>query len=90
MMGSGFAETVMFRRVPLLDKLAKLDSLWESGIPAGYRAESGEYMVILKNGVHKTRTIRRVTCAGGGAQSFRRHRDQQGERIRLRKSDQEL
>ena len=57
--GIGFAVTVMFRRVPLPGKLAKLESLWENGILAGYRAQSGEYMVICDNGVYKTRTIRR-------------------------------
>ena len=35
MLGIGFAETVMFRRVPLPGKMAKLESLWEKGILAG-------------------------------------------------------
>ena len=60
MLGIGFAETVMFRRVPLPAKLAKLESLWEKGIIAGYRSQSGEHMIIGKNVVYKTGTIRRV------------------------------
>ena len=60
MLGIGFAETIMFRRVPLSGKPAKMESLGEKGIFAGYPATFGEHMVIGKNGVHKTRTIRRV------------------------------
>ena len=60
MLGIGFTETVMFRRVPLPGKMAKLKSLWEKGIIAGYRSQSGEHMIIDKNGAYRTRTIRRV------------------------------
>ena len=60
MLGIGFAETVMFRRVPLPGKMAKLESSLEKGILAGYRSQSGEHVNIGKNGVCKTRTIRRA------------------------------
>ena len=60
MLDTGIAETVMFRRVPLLGKLATLESLWEKRIAAGYRAQSGEHMIIGKIGVFKTKTIRRA------------------------------
>ena len=60
MLGIGFAETVMFRRVPLHGKLTKPESLLEKGILAGYQAQSGEYMVICDSGVYKTRTFRRI------------------------------
>ena len=40
--------------------MAKLESSLEKGVLAGYRSQSGEHMIIGKNGVCKTRTIRRV------------------------------
>ena len=59
-MGIGFAETVMFRRVPLPGKMAKLESSWKKGILAGYRSQSGEHTIIGKNGVCKKWTSRRA------------------------------
>ena len=47
-------------RPSLLGKLVNLESLWEKGILAGYRAQSGEQVTIGNYGVHKTKTIRRV------------------------------
>ena len=37
-------------QAPLPGKLAKLDSLWKRGFVANYQAQSGEHMVIDKNG----------------------------------------
>ena len=59
MLGFEFAESVHFRRVPPPGRLAKLESLWETGIVVGYRSNSGEFMVANQAGVYKTRNIRR-------------------------------
>jgi len=60
MIGFEFGEKVEFRRVPLNKRLAKLDSLWQEGIYVGYKSQSGEYMVVNKDGAYKTRTMKRI------------------------------
>ena len=59
MFGFEFGERVLFRRVPVPAKLAKLDSLWNIGVFVGYRSTTGEYMVVTSEGAWKTRTLRR-------------------------------
>ena len=59
MFGFEFGERVLFRRVPVSAKLAKLDSLWNIGVFVGYRSATGEYMVVTPEGALKTRTLRR-------------------------------
>ena len=58
MFGFEFGERVLFRRVPVSAKLAKLDSLWNIGVFVGYRSTTGEYMVVTPEGAWKTRTLR--------------------------------
>ena len=60
LLGFEFAEKVLFRRAPIGQRLAKLESLWETGVFVGYKSQSGEYMVSNKDGGFTTRTIRRV------------------------------
>ena len=59
MFGFEFGERVLFRRVPVSAKLARLDSLWNIGVFVGYRSTTGEYMVVTPEGAWKTRTLRR-------------------------------
>ena len=59
MFGFEFGERVLFRRVPVSAKLAKLDSLWNIGVFVGYRSTTGECMVVTPEGAWKTRTLRR-------------------------------
>ena len=59
MMGFEFAESVHFRRLQPPGRLAKLESLWTTGIMIGYRANTGEFMVASGDGVFKTRNLRR-------------------------------
>ena len=54
MIGTEFAETVMFRRVPTPCRF------WEEGTFIGQKTASGEYMVTNAEEVYKTRTVRRV------------------------------
>ena len=51
-----FGERVLFRRVPVSSKLAKLDSLWNVGVFVGYRST-----VVTPEGAWKTRTLHRRT-----------------------------
>ena len=57
--GSEFGERVLFRRVHVSAKLAKLDSLWNIEVFVGYRSTTGEYIVVTPEGAWKTRTLRR-------------------------------
>ena len=59
-MGIEFGEKLLFRRHPIGQRLAKMESLWVTGIFVGYRSQSGEYMIANKDGTYKTRTIKRV------------------------------
>ena len=61
MLGFEFGERVNFRRIPIAGRLAKLESLWRSGIFVGYRSIIGEYMVVNEDGAFKTRNIKRVS-----------------------------
>ena len=58
MFGFEFGERVLFRRVPVSSKLAKLVSLWNVGVFVGYRSTTGECMVVTPEGAWKTRTLR--------------------------------
>ena len=60
MLGFEFGEKMWFRRQPVGQRLAKLESLWETGVFIGYRAQSGEYMCGTAEGAFKTRTVKRV------------------------------
>ena len=60
MLGVEFGERLMFRRQPIGQRLAKLESLWEVGIYTGYKAQTGEHMVNNKDGAFVTRTIKRM------------------------------
>ena len=42
MLGIEFGEKLMFRRIPIGRRLAKMESLWEVGIYVGYKSQSGE------------------------------------------------
>ena len=57
--GVEFAEGVWFKSKPIGKKLAKLSILWEDGIYLGIKGLSGEIIVGTKEGIWKTRTIRR-------------------------------
>ena len=59
LVGLEFGEKVNFRRAPVGSRMAKLDSLWSDGVFLGYRAVSGEIVVGTKDGVYKTRTVKR-------------------------------
>ena len=60
MLGHEFAEVVHFRRLPATGRLGKLDSLWQTGVLVGYKANTGEYMIVNHEGAYKTRTVRRA------------------------------
>ena len=49
-----------FRRLPAPGRLGKLDSLWQTGVLVGYKANAGEYMIVNHEGAYKTRTVRRA------------------------------
>ena len=59
-LGYEFGEVVHFRRTPLPGRLDKLDSLWCLGVYVGYRAVTGEFMVVSDEGAYKTRSLKRV------------------------------
>ena len=59
LLGLEFGEKVHFRKTPVGNKMAKLDSLWSDGVFLGYRSMSGEVIVGTKDGVFKSRTVRR-------------------------------
>ena len=59
MPGLELGEKVLWRRRPVGNQLAKLASLWEDGIFLGVKGSSGEFIVGDKQGVWKTRTMRR-------------------------------
>ena len=52
-----FGEKLLFRRHPIGQGLAKMESLWDNGIFVGYRSQ---YMIANRDGTYKTRTIKRV------------------------------
>ena len=59
MLGFEFGELMMFRRTPIGPRLAKLESLWETGVYVGYKSLSGEYMCSTATGVYKSRNVKR-------------------------------
>ena len=59
LIGLEFGERLNFRRTAVGSRMAKLDSLWSDGVFLGYRAVSGEIVVGTKDGVFKTRTVKR-------------------------------
>ena len=59
LLGLEFCEMVHFRKSRVESKLGKLDVLWHDGIFLGYRPASGEAVVGTKDGVFKTRNVRR-------------------------------
>ena len=61
MLGLEFGERVPWRRaVSTNHRTNKLDSVWEDGIYLGHTTLSGQGIVGNKDGVYKTRTVRRV------------------------------
>ena len=59
LLGLEFGELVNFRRTPVGNRLAKLDSLWSDGVFLGYKAVSGEMIIGTAAGVFRTRTVKR-------------------------------
>ena len=60
MLGREFAEVVHFRRLPAPGRLAKLESLWQTGVLAGRKANAGEYLIVNHEGAYKTRAVKRA------------------------------
>ena len=59
-MGLEFGEAVQWRRAIKGGRKNKLDIVWRDGHFAGYRTLSGETIVSTKEGIFRTRTVRRV------------------------------
>ena len=59
LLGLEFGELQNFRRSPVPGRMAKFDSLWSDGVFLGYRSASGEIIVGTKEGVVRTRTVKR-------------------------------
>ena len=51
--GTEFGERIQWRRAIKGSRRDKLDSVWDDGVFAGYRAQSGETIVSRKKGVFR-------------------------------------
>lgn len=61
MFGLEFGENVLWRHsTPVVHRNNKLDSVWADGVYLGHETLGGESIVGNKDGVFKTRTVRRV------------------------------
>ena len=60
LLGLEFGEAVQWRRAIKGDRKNKLDTVWRDGYFAGYRTLSGETLASTKEGIFRTRTIRRA------------------------------
>ena len=60
LLGLEFGEVVQWRRAIKGDRKNKLDTVWRDGYFAGYRTLSGETIISTKEGIYRTRTVRRV------------------------------
>ena len=58
-LGLEFGEAILWKRRPVAGHLAKLTSLWDDGVYLGMKSTTGEIVVGNKQGVWKTRTVRR-------------------------------
>ena len=58
-LGLEFGEAILWKRHPMIGRLAKLTSIWADGVYLEVKGTSGEITVETKDGVWKTRTVRR-------------------------------
>ena len=59
LMGLEFGESVMWRRKPVGNNVAKLAVMWDKGTYLGVKGSAGEIIIGTENGVWRTRTVRR-------------------------------
>ena len=59
LMGLEFGESVMWRRKPVGNNVAKLAVMWDKGTYLGVKGSTGEIIIGTENGVWRTRTVRR-------------------------------
>ena len=60
LLGFEFGATLQWRRAIEGDRKNKLDTVWSDDYFEGYRALSDEMIVSTREGIFRTRTIRRV------------------------------
>jgi hypothetical protein len=59
MLGLEFGESILWRRKPVGNNLAKLAVMWDTGIYLGIKGSTGEIIVGNGDGISRTRTVRR-------------------------------